>query len=355
MAIQRFQGSSVQLDFGPLTESSFPQKLAQFSAQKILILVDENTQQHCLDYLLTSFEQLAHAEVIVLPPGEETKSIDYALQLWELLTDYEVSKKDLLICLGGGVVSDLGAFVASTYKRGLNCILLPTSLLAMIDAAIGGKNGIDFKGYKNLIGTIQQPDHIYMDPGFLHSLPWPEYLSGLGEGLKHSLISGPDLWQHYKNDVAFAIENKQQLSTALLWELIQVKINIVEQDPFEIGVRQVLNLGHTLGHAFEARCMESEPIAHGVAVAWGLAYEAQIAKAQGLLDQDAAQELFDFVRANYSALPEIAQDAMGLVPFLNQDKKNQDNRWRYAALKSPGAYVLNQSFDLAQLQAVLKS
>jgi 3-dehydroquinate synthase len=225
----------------------------------------------------------------------------------------------------------------------------------MIDAAIGGKNGIDFKGYKNLIGTIQQPDYIYMDPGFLHSLPWPEYLSGLGEGLKHSLISGPDLWQYYKNDVAFAIENKQQLSTALLWELIQVKINIVEQDPFEIGVRQVLNLGHTLGHAFEARCMESEPIAHGVAVAWGLSYEAQIAKAQGLLDQDAAQELFDFVRANYSALPEIALDAMGLVPFLNQDKKNQDNRWRYAALKSPGSYLLNQSFDLAQLEAVLKS
>jgi 3-dehydroquinate synthase len=122
MANQRFQGTSIQLEFGSLTESSFPEKLQKFAAQKILILVDENTQQHCLDYLLTSFEELSHAEVIVLPQGEETKSIEYAVQLWELFTDYEVTKKDLLICLGGGVVSDLGAFVASTYKRGLHCI-----------------------------------------------------------------------------------------------------------------------------------------------------------------------------------------------------------------------------------------
>ena len=354
MANQRFQGTSIQLDFGSLTESSFPEKLQKFAAQKILILVDENTQQHCLDYLLTSFEELSHAEVIVLPQGEETKSIEYAVQLWELFTDYEVTKKDLLICLGGGVVSDLGAFVASTYKRGLHCILIPTSLLAMIDAAIGGKNGIDFKGYKNLIGSIAQPEHIYIDPGFLHTLPWPEYISGLGEALKHSLIGGPALWAQFKKEAALFIENKQVLPTELLWELIQVKINIVEQDPLETGVRQVLNLGHTLGHAFEARCIESEPIAHGVAVAWGLVYEAQIAYAQGLLDQAFAQELSAFVNAFFMVLPKVALEATALAPFLNQDKKNQDEQWRYAALKSPGAYLLNQGFDLAQLEAVLR-
>jgi 3-dehydroquinate synthase len=354
MANQRFQGTSIQLDFGSLTESSFPEKLQKFAAQKILILIDENTQQHCLDYLLTSFEELSHAEVIVLPPGEETKSIEYAVQLWELLTDYEVTKKDLLICLGGGVVSDLGAFVASTYKRGLHCILIPTTLLAMIDAAIGGKNGIDFKGYKNLIGSIAQPEHIYIDPGFLHTLPWPEYISGLGEALKHSLIGGPALWAQFKKEAALFIENKQVLPTELLWELIQVKINIVEQDPLETGVRQVLNLGHTLGHAFEARCIESEPIAHGVAVAWGLVYEAQIAYAQGLLDQAFAQELSAFVNTYFMVLPKVALEATALAPFLNQDKKNQDEQWRYAALKSPGAYLLNQGFDLAQLEAVLR-
>ena len=354
MTIQRFQGNSIQLDFGSLTESSFPEKLQKFAAQKILILVDENTQQHCLDYLLTSFEELSHAEVIVLPPGEETKSIEYAVQLWELFTDYEVTKKDLLICLGGGVVSDLGAFVASTYKRSLHCILIPTTLLAMIDAAIGGKNGIDFKGYKNLIGSIAQPEHIYIDPGFLHTLPWPEYISGLGEALKHSLIGGPALWAQFKKEAALFIENKQVLPTELLWELIQVKINIVEQDPLETGVRQVLNLGHTLGHAFEARCIESEPIAHGVAVAWGLVYEAQIAYAQGLLDQAFAQELSTFVNAFFMELPKVALEATALAPFLNQDKKNLDEQWRYAALKSPGAYLLNQGFDLAQLEAVLR-
>jgi 3-dehydroquinate synthase len=140
-----------------------------------------------------------------------------------------------------------------------------------------------------------------------------------------------------------------------LWELIQVKINIVEQDPLETGVRQVLNLGHTLGHAFEARCIESEPIAHGVAVAWGLVYEAQIAYAQGLLDQAFAQELSAFVNTYFMVLPKVAREATALAPFLNQDKKNQDEQWRYAALKSPGAYLLNQSFELAQLEAVLQS
>ncbi len=354
MANQRFQGTSIQLDFGSLTESSFPEKLQKFAAQKILILVDENTQQHCLDYLLTSFEELSHAEVIVLPPGEETKSIEYVVQLWELLTDYEVTKKDLLICLGGGVVSDLGAFVASTYKRGLNCILIPTSLLAMIDAAIGGKNGIDFKGYKNLIGSIAQPEHIYIDPGFLHTLPWSEYMSGLGEALKHSLISGPALWAQFKKEAALVLENKQALSTELLWELIQVKINIVEQDPFEKGNRQILNLGHTLGHAFEAVLFESSSIAHGVAVAWGLVYEAKLASVQGLLDQAFVQELSVFVSAYFTELPEVALESTALAPYLNQDKKNLDNQWRYAALKSPGAYLLNQSFDLAQLKAVLR-
>jgi len=224
----------------------------------------------------------------------------------------------------------------------------------MIDAAIGGKNGIDFKGYKNLIGSIAQPEHIYIDPGFLHTLPWPEYISGLGEALKHSLIGGPALWAQFKKEAALFIENKQVLPTELLWELIQVKINIVEQDPLETGVRQVLNLGHTLGHAFEARCIESEPIAHGVAVAWGLVYEAQIAYAQGLLDQAFAQELSAFVNTYFMVLPKVALEATALAPFLNQDKKNQDEQWRYAALKSPGAYLLNQGFDLAQLEAVLR-
>ncbi|MEY3683008.1 MAG: 3-dehydroquinate synthase [Bacteroidota bacterium] len=355
MTIQRFQGTAIQLDFGSLTDSSFPQKLEQFATQKILILVDENTQQHCLEYLLTSFEKLSHAEVIVLPPGEETKSIEYAVQLWELLTDYEVTKNDLLICLGGGVVSDLGAFVASTYKRGLHCILIPTTLLAMIDAAIGGKNGIDFKGYKNLIGSIAQPEHIYIDPGFLHTLPWPEYMSGLGEALKHSLIGGPALWAQFKKEAALVIENKQALPSELLWELLQVKTTIVEQDPFEKGSRQILNLGHTLGHAFEAVLFDSSPIAHGVAVAWGLVYEAKLASIQGLLDPAFAQELRAFVSAYFTELPEVALEASALAPYLNQDKKNLDNQWRYAALKSPGAYLLNQSFELAQLEAVLKS
>lgn len=354
MSIQQFKGTYCNVDFGALPESSFEQLLERYATSKKLILVDENTQEHCLDYLITTFEPLAHAEIIVIPAGEESKSIELSVQLWELLQAYEVTKKDLLICLGGGVVSDLGGFIAATYKRGLPCVFVPTTLLSMVDASIGGKNGIDFGGIKNSIGSIVHPEHIFIDPGFLSTLPQEELLSGLGECVKHALIQGEEQWEsiqailHLNNNLATILPNE------LLWQLIQTKINIVEQDPQEKDLRQVLNLGHTFAHALEAYFLqEVKPMSHGLAVVYGLLIEGHIAVQKEILDAAFYLELKKVLQSAFELKPLTFLDLHKLALILNQDKKNQENEWRFVALKTPGSYFLNQTFTESELKEAI--
>ena len=356
MASQQYNGKQVTLDFGPLGATSFANKLDAYAGQKILILVDENTQQHCLDYLLTSFEQLAQAEVLVIPPGEESKSIELVVQLWDLLLAYEVTKKDLLLCLGGGVVTDIGGFIASTYKRGLDVIMIPTTLLCMVDAAIGGKNGIDFQGVKNIIGCTKQAQHIFIDPAFLSTLPINELRSGWAECIKHALINGPKLWQSIQQISLTLDWDNFQLDNALFWDLILTKIQIVEQDPEEYGIRKVLNLGHTIGHALEAQQLQiNEAISHGHAVAWGIFLEAMIAKNQGFMCENDLNAIHQLIVAIYKPLSWEQFDVVKLTTYLNQDKKNQDQKWRYVALKKAGEYEMNSVIHPHELDAALKA
>ena len=356
MASQQYKGTQVSLDFGPLTQSTISAQLDAYAGQQILILVDENTQQHCLDYLLTCFEQLAKAEVLVIPAGEESKSIDLTLQLWDLLLAYEVTKKDLLICLGGGVVTDIGGFIASTYKRGLDFIMIPTTLLGMVDAAIGGKNGIDFQGVKNVIGSTKQPRHIYIDPTFLYTLPAEELKAGWAECLKHGLVNGPKLWTRVKNASFTIIWDEFQLDPELFWELILTKIQIVEQDPLENSTRKVLNLGHTIGHALEAHQLQIKaPITHGHAVAWGILIEAMIATNQGVMLENDLHSIHELIAPIYTPLNWKQLDVATLAAYLDQDKKNQDQLWRYVALETAGAYHIEAVINTQELDKALKA
>lgn len=356
MASQQYKGTQVTLDFGPLAATTLSSQLDAYVGQKILILVDENTQQHCLDYLITSFEQLAQAEILVIPPGEESKSIELAVQLWDLLLAYEVTKKDLLICLGGGVVTDMGGFIASTYKRGLDVIMIPTTLLCMVDAAIGGKNGIDFQGMKNIIGCTKQPKNIYVDPAFLYTLPTEELRSGWAECIKHALINGPELWQQVQKITPFIDWENFQLDSPLFWELILTKVQIVEQDPLETNLRKVLNLGHTIGHALEAHQLQMDaPIAHGHAVAWGILLEAMIATNQGVMLENELNSIHELIGAIFTPLRWEHFDVATLAVYLDQDKKNQDQKWRYVALQKAGVYELNSVIHSQELHAALKA
>ncbi len=356
MASQQYKGTQVSLDFGPLTQSTISAQLDAYAGQQILILVDENTQQHCLDYLLTSFEQLAKAEVLVIPAGEESKSIDLTLQLWDLLLAYEVTKKDLLICLGGGVVTDIGGFIASTYKRGLDFIMIPTTLLGMVDASIGGKNGIDFKGFKNMIGCTKQPLHIFIDPAFLYTLPAEDLRSGWAECIKHALINGPELLQRVQKTTPIIDWENFQLDSTLFWELILTKIQIVEQDPLETNLRKVLNLGHTIGHSLEAHQLQIKaPITHGHAVAWGILIEAMIATNQGIMPENDLNSIHELIAPIFTPLSWGQLDVATLAAYLDQDKKNQDQLWRYVALETAGVYHIDAVINTQDLDKALKA
>ena len=193
--MRQIQANNYIVEIGNLTKSSFQNLLSsKYINSKKVILVDENTHDFCLEYLLTTFDELKEAEVMLLPVGEENKVMEVCFQVWEALSEYKIGRKDVIINLGGGVVSDMGGFIASIYKRGIDFINIPTTLLSMVDASIGGKTGIDLGRHKNQLGTFTDPIAIYIDVLFLQTLPQTEILNGYAEMLKHALIFDEAYW-----------------------------------------------------------------------------------------------------------------------------------------------------------------
>ncbi len=317
------QSNGYQVEIGSLLESSFRSVLQEFADEKIVILVDENTQEHCLSFLITNFEELSHAEVLMIPVGEASKSLEIAGNLWQVMTEFNISRYDLLINLGGGVVTDLGGFIASCYKRGVEFINVPTTLLGMVDASVGGKTGINLGHYKNQIGVFSVPRALYVDPIFLETLPEDEMLSGYGEMIKHALVSTkPEMLESILNQM----ESPYDLSEELLMSGIQVKNEIVSRDPLEKGERKLLNFGHTVGHAIEGHAMHRFPLKHGHAIAIGMVFEAYIALRRKLLPQKDFQRIETAI-LSYFSLPEFTDTAIReMVSLLSNDKKNRSGK-----------------------------
>lgn len=336
------------LEWGPLSNASFIDLLAQFSNSKIAILVDENTHDHCLEYLITGFEALANAEVIMLPAGEENKVLEVCFQVWETLTEAGFGRHDLLLNLGGGVVTDLGGFVASVYKRGFAFVHIPTSLLGMVDAAVGGKTGIDLAGYKNQLGTFQEPLATFVDTGFLQTLPDAEWRNGFAELLKHALIADAALWK--------ALSGIQDIRHELTAEQIQrgvvIKREIVGQDPMERGLRKILNFGHTIGHALESYYLNSAtPLAHGHAVAIGMLLEARLSVEQATLSKTEFQAIEKYIKQTYQL--QIPNNAEGLWALMQQDKKNVNGEVRICFLAEIGNCLFDQKLTFGDFKDAL--
>ncbi|MEN9700640.1 MAG: hypothetical protein RLZZ301_1838 [Bacteroidota bacterium] len=343
-----FSSPNVHFEFGPLFQSSFESKLSAYAGSKIAILVDENTHDHCLEFLLTGFPALAEAEVILLPAGEENKVLEVCFQVWETLTDAQFDRQSLLINLGGGMVTDLGGFVASVYKRGIDFIQIPTSLLAMVDAAIGGKTGIDLANYKNQLGTFQHPSGIYIDPGFLTSLPIDEWRNGFAELLKHALVADSDLATQLLKIKDLSLE----LTPALIARAASIKVQIVEQDPTEKGLRKQLNFGHTIGHALESQALESQtPLAHGHAVAFGILAESFLSVQKGILGTNELQAIEQCVLTQFPLLE--VPDRTQLWPYLLQDKKNRHQEIRTCLLAGIGNCLYDQVIDAQDVESAL--
>tara|TARA_B100000780_G_scaffold59632_1_gene38161 strand:+ start:17 stop:1006 length:990 start_codon:yes stop_codon:yes gene_type:complete len=310
-------------------------KLDISTYSKVAILVDENTKRDCL-YKLPKIE---NAIIIEIKSGEEYKNISTCNFIWEQLTINNFDRNSLLINLGGGVIGDMGGFCAATYKRGLEFINIPTTLLAMVDASVGGKLGIDFKGFKNQIGLFNNPKAVLISPEFLETLAESELKSGFSEVVKHALISDNSLWVKLKNTPFTDFDWRDIIDTT-----VQIKNKIVLADPFEKGERKKLNFGHTFGHAIESYYLEKgTPISHGEAVFMGMILETEISD----LPETEKNEIKNYILSNF-ALPYTPKKS-NLHKFLINDKKNQDGKINFTLLNRIGNCSFDNLFSLYEL------
>jgi 3-dehydroquinate synthase len=310
-------------------------KLDISTYSKVAILVDENTMRDCLFKL----PQIENALIIEIKSGEEYKNISTCNFIWEQLTINNFDRNALLINLGGGVIGDMGGFCATTYKRGLEFIHIPTTLLAMVDASVGGKLGIDFKGFKNQIGLFNNPKAVLISSEFLETLAESELKSGFAEVVKHALISDNSLWLKLKNTPFTDLDWEDIIDTS-----VQIKNKIVLADPFEKGERKKLNFGHTFGHAIESYYLEKgTPISHGEAVFMGMILETKMSD----LSETDKNEIKNYVLSNF-ALPYTPKKS-SLHKFLINDKKNQDGKINFTLLNGIGNCSLDNLFSLDEL------
>lgn len=293
--------------------------LSRKKYSKIMVLTDENTRRHCFPLIA---DALPGAGIIEVQSGEAQKNLETCGYIWQALTDAMLDRHACLVVLGGGVLGDMGGFCAATYKRGIDFVLVPTTLLAQCDASIGGKLGVDFNHYKNHIGVFRLPTLTLLHSGFLKTLPYPELRSGFAEIIKHTLISDAAMWKRVSG------HNLTDQSWDILVEhSVSFKARVTTEDPTEKGLRKILNAGHTIGHALETHLLNTHtPITHGEAVAAGLIMEGHIAVSRKLLSAAELEEISVYIMRIY---PKIAIDAtaeIAIGELMLQDKKNRDNR-----------------------------
>lgn len=308
--------------------------LHEKSFSKIFILVDENTHEYCLPILLGNMETDLGFEILEIEAGEEMKNIQTANQLWEILTEMQADRKALVINLGGGVITDMGGFVASTYKRGIQFINIPTTLLSMCDASIGGKTGIDLMHYKNMVGTFAFPEQIFIFPKFLETLPFKELRSGFAEMLKHGLIADKNHWDQLIQVRKLEVETViPHIQTSM-----NIKQDVVDKDFHEQNIRKTLNFGHTIGHAVESLCLQQgNPILHGEAVAMGMIAEAHLAYLENLISETDANMVIENVQRYYPYLDINDFKDEDITALLMNDKKNTDSKINFSLLSGIGS------------------
>lgn len=316
----------------------------------VMVLVDDNTRHHVLPRLTSHY--IGNAHVIEIPAGDYHKNLDSLTHVWQEMERCGATRQSLLVNLGGGVVTDLGGLAAATFKRGIDFVNVPTTLLAAVDAAVGGKTGINFNGLKNEIGAFAPAKAVIVSTCFFSTLPEQELKSGFAELLKHDMLSSHDQFGKLLNFDFNHIDPSVLL--ALLQESIKVKQDIVEQDPTEQGKRKALNLGHTVGHAFESKAMsDGTPVPHGYAVAWGLVTETVLSH---MLLQFPSSDLYSlarFVKDNYGAFHITCDHYDELIGFMLHDKKSLNGEINCTLLRACGNYTINNTVAPQDIKTAL--
>ena len=330
--------------------TSLNEYIRGLNPSKIFILVDENTHDHCLPILLPNLETDAPFEVIEIEAGEENKNIGTATQLWEIFSEMEADRKSLLINLGGGVVTDLGGFVASTYKRGFKFINIPTTLLAMCDASIGGKTGIDHQFLKNIIGTFALPEHIFLYSKFLETLKFEELRSGFAEMLKHGLIADADHWTKLSSLDQISAEGL----APFIHRSMEIKNEVVTKDFKEENVRKILNFGHTIGHAVESLFLQKgNLIPHGEAVALGMICETHLAFLAGLIDVEQSSSIISKIQKFFPYIDISEFENEKILKLMVNDKKNEGGNINFSLINGYGTCLFDQKLQPNQIKSAL--
>jgi 3-dehydroquinate synthase len=334
--------------------------LKEKNYSSLFIVTDLNVYDHCLSIIQQNVPALAKAAVIPILPGESHKTTISVQIIWQMLIEHEADKKALLINLGGGLITDMGGFAAATYKRGIDFINVPTTLLAMIDASIGGKTGVDFDNIKNAVGVIKNPEAVFVHSAFLHTLPHDQLVSGLAEMIKHGLIAGEDLLLPL---LMFSSTILGELTTIpanaatvnIMSESIGVKLNIVSKDPEEKNIRKQLNFGHTFGHALESWLLQKQqPVLHGICVAAGMIVALQLSEKLAGLDAIEKEKLVGHIKHLFPPILFREDDIDYIIGFMKQDKKNSSGEIRFVLMKEPGVMLVDQLVNEDEIKEGLK-
>ena len=304
---------------------------------KVFVFVDRNTGESCLPVFQEMLEDYSSFDLIETDPGEENKNIDFCIGIWKTLLDFEADRKCLMINLGGGVITDMGGFVASTYKRGIDFINIPTTLLSQVDASVGGKTGIDIDNVKNMVGTFTLPQAVFIETVFLKSLPERELLSGFAEMIKHGLIADATYFQELKDS------DYKSVTAAAIYRSVEIKNEVVTEDPLEKGLRKILNFGHTIGHAVESYSLskDKKPLTHGEAIAIGMVCEAYLSHKNSDLSTEELQEISAYIKSVYPAYKIKEKSFPQLAVLMQSDKKNEHGNILFSLLESIGKCTYN--------------
>lgn len=311
------------------------------SGDSIFVLVDENTEKYCLPALMTS-SKMVGSKIIKIQSGDAHKNIDSAVQIWQYLSENGATRKSLMINVGGGVITDIGGFAASTFKRGMRYINVSTTLLGAVDAATGGKTGVNFMGLKNEIGVFAPADSVLINVDFFKTIDSFNLLSGYAEMVKHALIDTREEWENtMKFDLEqFDFENLRPL----LAKNIAIKERVVEQDPHEKNIRKALNLGHTFGHAFESLSYKiGHPVLHGYAVMWGLLCELYLSFIKLNFPKDDLLRLKYLAKEHYGTFTFDCKHYDAIFELMTHDKKNESKEINFTLLADVGDIRINQS------------
>ncbi len=328
----------------------FSKYLKDGNFSRVFFLVDENTHEHCLIPLLQELAEIGETEILEVESGEESKSVEVLVQLWMALSELNADRHTLLVNLGGGVISDLGGFLAGTYLRGISFVNFPTTILSQVDASVGGKTGINLEHLKNRIGLFLEPDRVYVINSFLNTLPLEEKRSGYAEMLKHGLITDKEYWVGL-----CALDITKELpSHEMIKRSIEIKTSVVEKDFRESGLRKILNFGHTLGHALETVSHEEgEPLLHGEAIALGMIGELMLSTHFAGLSEKSAQQAIKKISSFFEDV-EVVGDTDRLFEVVRQDKKNHEGHILMTLLNEIGTAQPDVEVSETAVRDVLK-